>query len=473
MNKIFLFDSSKKHKLEFISQKEKQAKIYICGPTVYDDSHLGHARSAIVFDLLHRVLKANDYNVIIVKNFTDVDDKIINKMQQTNQTLKEITELYINSYKDDMNNLNILPNTIEPKATDNIDSMKKLINNLLQKDYAYILEDGVYFDTSKDEKYGDISHKISDESSQARAQINQAKRDFKDFALWKFKNDEVSFEASFGIGRPGWHCECSAMIDEHLSDKSLPYAIDIHCGGADLLFPHHENEATQTRLAYNQELAKYWMHNGFVNINGCKMSKSLGNSFLLKDALKLYNGEVVRFYMLSTHYKADFSFSTIDLDVSKKRLDKLYRLKKRVYGISGSTVNKQLKQDIILALNDDMNTSIALSIIDEYVSTMNDILDNEPKNKSLKKELISNIDFINEILGIGYQDSFKYFQFGVSQKDIINIENLIIKRNEAKKDKNYELSDKIRDKLKEKNVSIMDTLNGTLWEKLINIKSVK
>ena len=466
MSKIYLYDSSLKQKVEFISQEKNKAKIYVCGPTVYDDAHLGHARSAIVFDILHRVLLANNYEVTMVKNFTDVDDKIINKMKDSGKTLEEITEFYITSYKNDMNNLNILPNTMEPKATSNIEAMKNLIDILLEQDKAYVLEDGVYLDTSKDNKYGNISHRISDENSQARINTTVSKRDNKDFALWKFKNDEVSFKASFGIGRPGWHCECSAMIDKHLSDKSLEFAVDIHGGGSDLLFPHHENEASQTRLAYNQEIAKYWMHNGFVNINGEKMSKSLGNSFFLKDALKLYNAEVIRFYMMTTHYKSDLSYTLEDLESSKKRLDKLYRVKKRVHGIGSSKVNKDLKSDIIKAMNDDMNTSVALSVIDEYISKINEVLDKEPKNKALKKELVASIKFISDILGIANQDSFKYFQFGISEDEINQIEGLIIKRDEAKKDKNFELSDKIRDELKNINISIMDTSNGTLWEKL-------
>lgn len=461
-----LYDSVKKQKLDFIPQKNGVVKVYICGPTVYDDTHLGHARSAIVFDILHRVLKANGYKVIMAKNFTDVDDKIIKKMSDTNQSLDKLTTYYINSYKQDMRSLNILDNTIEPKATQNIEEMRDLITKLLDKNKAYILKDGVYLDTTKDYRYGKISHRISDENSQSRVEINQEKKDNKDFALWKFKDDEVNFEASFGAGRPGWHCECSAMINKHLSDNSSPYAIDIHCGGSDLLFPHHENEASQTRLAYNQELAKYWIHNGFVNIDGQKMSKSLGNSFFLKDALKKYNAEVIRFYIITTHYRSDFSFCLEDLESSKKRLDKIYRIKKRVYGVSNSNVNKQFKDDILGSLNDDMNTSIALSIIDEYISKTNDILDNEPKNKTIKKELVSNIEFLNDILGIGYQDPFRYFQFGIDQDEIKYIENLIEKRTQAKKDKNFELSDEIRKELNKNKINIMDTPHGTLWEKL-------
>jgi len=463
---IFLFDSVKKEKVLFESQEKEKATIYVCGPTVYDDAHLGHARSAIVFDLLHRVLNANGYQVTMAKNFTDIDDKIIKKMTTTGKSLEEITTFYITSYKRDMESLNILPNTIEPYATQNIPSMVKMIESLLKDEKAYILDNGVYLDTSKDSEYGNISHRASNENSQARVESNNNKKDQKDFALWKFfDKSEVGFESSFGYGRPGWHIECSAMIDKHLANHNLPYAIDIHGGGADLLFPHHENEACQTRCSTSQELSKYWMHNGFVNINGEKMSKSLGNSFFLKDALNQYNGEVIRFYMMTSHYRADFSFSEDDLKASKKRLDKLYRLQKRVYGLGGSSINKEFKNNIFNALNDDMNTSKALATIDEYISLANDTLDKEPKNKNLKKELISSFNFISDILGIGSQDCFEYFQFGITQKEKEKIEILIAERNDAKKDKNFELSDKIRDKLNSIGISIMDTANGTLWEK--------
>ena len=467
MSKFSLYDSVKKQKVPFVSQELNKAKIYVCGPTVYDDAHLGHARSAIVFDLLHRVLKTNNYDVTMVKNFTDVDDKIIKKMAISGKSLEEITSFYINSYSNDMKSLNILPNTIEPKATENLDVMKQLVQKLLDEDKAYKLDDGIYFDTSKDKEYGSISSRASDENSVARVENNNNKRDQKDFALWKFiKDDSLTFMASFGKGRPGWHCECSAMIDKHLSNHDLAFAVDIHGGGADLLFPHHENEASQTRIAYSQEIAKYWMHNGFVNINGEKMSKSLGNSFFLKDSLKQYNGEVIRFYMMTTHYRADFSFSEDDLISSKKRLDKIYRLKKRLYGGGKSSVNKQFRTDIMTSLNDDLNTSKTLATIDEFITNVNDILDKEPKNKGLKKEILANIEFLNDILGIGYQDAYSYFQFGINNEEKQKIEALITQRNEAKKEKNFDLSDKIRDDLTNMQISLMDTANGTMWEKL-------
>lgn len=467
MNTLHIFDSVKKEKVEFKPIQEGKVKIYVCGPTVYDDSHLGHARSAIAFDLLHRVLKANDYEVTMTKNFTDIDDKIIKKMYETKKTLEDITNQYINAYKADMKALNILDNTIEPKATENLEVMKEMISNLISKDVAYKTSDSVYFDTSKDNLYGTLSHKSNDENSQARVEENQEKRNSADFALWKFeKANDVSFDAPFGKGRPGWHIECSAMIEKHLAYKDSPYQIDIHAGGADLLFPHHENEAAQTRCSSGQNLAKYWMHNGFVNINGEKMSKSLGNSFFLKDVLKSYSGEVIRFYLMSTHYRADLSFNEEDLIASKKRLDKIYRLKKRVYGVEDSSVNKKFKEDILNALNDDINTSIALSVIDEMINSANDKLDSNPKDKNLKKELISNINFIEEVLGIGGNDAYAYFQFGIDESTKEKIEDLILKRNEAKKTKDFETADKLRDELSSMDISLMDTVNGTVWEKL-------
>lgn len=466
MEKIFLFDSSKKEKVEFKSIKDGIVKIYVCGPTVYDNSHLGHARSAIAFDLLHRVLKLNGYEVIMTKNFTDIDDKIIKKMNQSGKSLEDITSFYIDLYKKDMEALNVLPNSLEPKATLNLEAMKEMIENLIKKDIAYKTQSSVYFDVSKDKFYGSLSNKIS-EDSKARVEGDIEKRNSADFALWKFeKSDDVAFESSFGKGRPGWHIECSAMIKKHLAYSDEPYQIDIHCGGADLLFPHHENEASQTRCDSGQNLAKYWLHNGFVNINGEKMSKSLGNSFFLKDVLKSYSAEVVRYYLLSAKYQADINFNEEDLITSKRRLDKLYRVKKRVYGIESKLQDKNFENSLLKALNDDINTPVALSIIDEFINNSNDKLDLNPKDKNLKQTIVSNIAYIEKALGIGGSDAFAYFQFGVDEELKNQIDSLLKQRAKAKIDKDFIKADAIRDELNRVGISIMDNINGTVWEKL-------
>ncbi len=461
-----IFDSVLKKRVKFSPIKDNFVKVYVCGPTVYDDAHLGHARSAVAFDLLNRTLRALGYKVTFVRNYTDIDDKIINKMKETNKSLQEITSFYIKRYEEEMKALNVLKPDIEPKATETIDEIIKMIQNIISQNCAYTIpNDGIYFDTQKDPNYLSLSHQKIDESSQSRIQENEAKKDPKDFALWKFaKEGEPFFEAPFGKGRPGWHIECSAMIQKHLAYKN-EYQIDIHGGGADLFFPHHENEAAQTRCATHQKLAKYWMHNGFVNINGEKMSKSLGNSFFLKDALKVYNGEVLRYYLISTHYRANLNFNEEDLLSSKKRLDKLYRLKKRIYNSKKSSVNKEFKKAVLSALGEDLNISKALAILDEEINRANEILDKEPKNRSAKFEIASNLSFIEEVLGIGYQDPFLYFQHGISKEEKEWIEEMIKKRSEAKKEKNFALADKIREKLLEKNIKIMDTPNDTLWEK--------
>ncbi len=295
---MYIFDSSQKMKREFIPLEEGKVSLYVCGPTVYDDAHLGHAMSALVFDLLARVLSANGYEVTYARNITDIDDKIIKKAQEQNRTIEEITAFYTAAFHEDMRSIGVLPPDLEPKATQSLEAMIEIIEKLLAKGHAYLTEDGdVYFDTQSDGEYLSLSKRHQDESErQERISSSGLKKHAADFALWKnVKDGSVAFDAPYGKGRPGWHLECSAMIEKHLAKPHLPYAVDIHGGGADLLFPHHENEAAQTRCATDHALAAYWMHNGFVNIDGEKMSKSLGNSFFLKDALKLYDGEVLRF----------------------------------------------------------------------------------------------------------------------------------------------------------------------------------
>lgn len=459
---MFIYDSVKKQKLK-LNPEGDVIRIYLCGPTVYDDAHLGHAKSAISFDMLRRTLIALGHKVKFVRNYTDIDDKILKKMNQTGKSMQEITSSYINSYEEDMKALNVLEPDIKPKATEYVTHMIEYINNLIKNDYAYILDDGVYFDTSKDEKYLSISNKTDEEQTQARVENNQNKRDKKDFVLWKF--DENFYEASFGKGRPGWHSECVVMI-KHLLDNGTQYLTDIHAGGSDLLFPHHENEATQCRCSEKHELSKYWMHNGFIQINNEKMSKSLNNSFFVKDALKSHHAEVLRFYLLSVHYRANFNYSDDDLQASKKRLDKIYRLKKRVYGVKKGLFNQNFKDEILSALRDDLNTSKALAYVDEMVISANDNLDKNPKDKTIKGEIVANLELLGEILGIGLLDSFEYFQFGISDDEKAHIQAIINKRNEAKKQKDFALSDVLRDELNQKGISLMDTPNGTMWEKL-------
>lgn len=464
---MYIYDSVKKEKVEFVPLIANKATIYVCGPTVYDDAHLGHARSSLSFDMLFRTFKTLGYEVNFIRNFTDIDDKIIKKMQESNKSLKEITEYYMQRYNEDMDAIGILHPTLAPKATQTLEAMIEMINTLLTKNIAYKISNGdIYFDTSKDALYGKLSNKISDEML-SRIESVSEKRNSKDFALWKActENDTVCFEADFGKGRPGWHIECSAMIQKHTKPVD-GYSIDIHGGGADLLFPHHENEASQSRCATGHELAKYWMHNGFVQIDGEKMSKSLGNSFFLKDTLKIYDGEIVRFYLSSVHYRNDFNFNEEDLLNSKKRLDKIYRLKKRVFDATPSTTNSEFKQALLDAMSDDLNISVALSTIDEMITKANELLDINNNDKNVKREALSNIEFIGELLGFGYKNPFAYFQLGLEPQLAKKIDTLIEQRTNAKLEKNFELADKIRDELKTMDINIMDTTNGTFWEKL-------
>ena len=465
---MHIYDSVQKTKLLFEPIKKGEASIYVCGPTVYDDAHLGHARSSLAFDLLSRTLKALKYKVTMGKNFTDIDDKIIKKVEETGKPMQEITEFYIDRYLEEMAALGVQRADIEPKATESLQAIESMIQKLIDKDVAYVISTGdVYFDTSKDAHYGDISHQVGeDNDNQSRIEHTTQKRNPKDFALWKAckGSDDICFDTAFSSGRPGWHIECSAMIEKHFTGSD-EYSIDIHGGGADLLFPHHENEAAQSRCATGHELAKYWMHNGFVQIDGEKMSKSLGNSFFLKDALKVYDGEVLRYYLNSVHYRNDFNFSEEELQTSKKRLDKLYRLKKRVSPGKGSAANKAFKKALLDAMGDDLNISIALAVIDEMISNTNDTFDAEPKSKFLKKETLANIEFIDTLLGFGGQEPFTYFQIGISEDEKEKIETLIAERSEAKKEKNFERSDAIRDELITMGISIMDTADGTVWEK--------
>lgn len=464
---MLIYDSSKKEKLAFEPLDDMKVKIYVCGPTVYDDAHLGHARSAIVFDLLRRTLEELGYQVTFVKNFTDIDDKIIKKIKETQKPLEAITQYYIDRYLEDMQALGVRRADIEPRATQTLERMFELIETLLSKGCAYKTAKGdIYFDVSKDPDYRSLSGRC-DEEAQSRIEADEEKKNPEDFALWKAckPKEEVCFESPFGKGRPGWHIECSAMIDKFLADKS-EYAIDIHGGGSDLLFPHHENEAAQTRCARSQKLAKYWMHNGFVTISGEKMSKSLGNSFFIKDALKVYDGEILRFYLLLTHYRQNLNFNEEDLLTAKKRLDKLYRLKKRIFAVSASNEDPHFRTSLLEALGDDLNISKALAVIDEMIAMANDHLDGHPKDKAYAQKIAANLKLVERVLGIGTKNPFEYFQMGVGKELKARIEQLLKERSEAKKNRDFARADAIRNEILSMGITIMDTPAGTFWEKL-------
>ncbi len=460
-----LYDSVHKTKCLFEPLVEGKVSLYVCGPTVYDDAHLGHAKSALVFDLLRRILEANDYQVTFARNITDIDDKIIKKASDTGVSVQEIATRYTQNYHADMSAIGALPPTLEPRATESIPAMVQMIQQLLNKKHAYIISNGdIYFDTQSDKSYLSLSNRQSTENISRVTAISEKKNEA-DFALWKAVHDgSISFTSPFGEGRPGWHLECSAMIEQHLAIQGCEYAIDIHGGGADLLFPHHENEAAQTRCATNHALAKYWVHNGFINVDGEKMSKSLGNSFFLKDALKAYHGEVLRFYLLSTHYRGDFNFNEEDLLSSKKRLDKLYRLKKRLFGLQSDIIETQFTTTLLEVLSDDMNVSKAYALIDELISSANDALDTNPKDKMIRQKILSSLNTIEKVLGFGGQNPYHYFQFGLDEAQKVHIEAQITKRNDAKALKDFVTSDALRDELSAMGISIMDTPSGTFWE---------
>ncbi|MCX2683595.1 cysteine--tRNA ligase [Campylobacter sp. MIT 21-1685] len=460
---MYLFDSVSKQKKQVNSKK---INFYLCGPTVYDDAHLGHARSSVCFDLLYRFFLLNGFEVQFVQNYTDIDDKILAKMQETGKNLDELTQEYIDSYERDMRALNVLEPDIKPRATHYINEMLELITQLDKEGFVYVLEDGMYFDTSKDKKYLSLS-KRDEKENLSRLEKKTAKRNESDFVLWKF--DENFYQSDFGTGRPGWHTECVAMIHSLFKE-----GLDIHAGGIDLFFPHHENEAAQCRCAFHSELAKIWLHNGFVQIGGEKMSKSLGNSFFLKDGLKLFMGEVLRLYLLSSHYRSHFSYALDDLYSCKKRLDKFYRLKKRLELGFIEDLQKgrvyQCSSDIARQVNeflrDDLNISKALAALDEFLIYSNARLDLEKHNKALKQDLRKALQELALIFGFGLKDTKSYFQFGVDERQKQEIESKIAQRTQAKKAKDFSKADAIRAALEAEGIVLLDTANGTVWEKM-------
>ncbi len=466
-----IFNTLTKKKDEFTPINEGRVGIYVCGPTVYDYIHIGNARPMIVFDTLRRYFEYKGYEVNYVSNFTDVDDKIIKKAIAEGVDSKIISERFIEECKKDMASLNVKEATTHPKATEEIDDMISMVQTLIEKEYAYEVNGTVYFRTRKFSDYGKLSKKNLDDLRAGNRELlvsgQDEKEDALDFVLWKPKKEgEPSWPSPWGEGRPGWHLECSVMSKKYIGD-----VIDIHAGGEDLIFPHHENEIAQSEAANDAEFARYWMHNGFLKINNEKMSKSLGNFFTVREIGEKYDLQVIRFFMLSAHYRSPLNFSAELVESSKNGLDRIKtaagRLEELVSaGAEGDMTATELENiktiDELVkryedAMEDDLNTADAISIIFEFVKLVNTIASEGEVTKSFAAKAYDTLKLLSDILGINVKE-----EKGLLDEEI---ENLIQERQDARKAKNFARADEIRNLLTEKGIILEDTREGVRWKR--------
>jgi len=462
-----IYNSMTREKQEFVPITPGEVKMYSCGPTVYDYFHIGNARPFIVFDTMRRYLEYKGYKVTFVQNFTDIDDKMINRANKEGITVRELGERFIGEYFKDADSLGIRRADIHPKATENIDAIIDVVKTLIEKGYAYNVNGNVYFRTKKFDEYGKLSHQPLEElEAGARIDISDEKEDPMDFALWKAeKPGEPSWESPWGKGRPGWHIECSAMVNKYLGNT-----IDIHSGGKDLIFPHHENEIAQSECANGCDFARYWMHNGYINIDNKKMSKSLGNFFTIRDILEKYKPEVVRFFMLSAHYRSPINFSDKLMQQAKSALERVYTCIDSLKFSLESSVERELsesevelhnaisaaKNRFVESMDDDLNTADAISAIFDIVASANKTLLKEGGNaRSILNETLDAIAEIGAVLGL--------FEKKEESSLDAEIEALIEKRNEARRNKDFAEADRIRDELKARNIILKDTPMGVTW----------
>ena len=454
--KIFNTLSGKKEVFEPI--EDNKIRMYICGMTVYDDTHIGHARTFLSFDLIVRYLRSIDYEVQYIRNITDVDDKIIARAEELNISPSELTKDCINSMQNDFKALGMISPDAEPRATENIDSIISLITKLIDKGHAYVGESDVYFSTESFEEYGKLSkRKLEDMLSGARIDIDLDKKNPADFVLWKKDTEGLKWDSPWGPGRPGWHIECSAM-----SMDALGETFDIHGGGSDLKFPHHENEIAQSECVTGKEFAKVWMHTGSLRIDEQKMSKSLKNFITIKEALNESSSEVLRFFLISSHYRSPLNYSDEGLKEAKNSLDRLYNSLQDLSYETDEHVPSEYSEKFHYAMQDDFNSPSAISVLFEMVKQIN-ILKKEDQlthASTLASELIS----LSNILGILLDNPEEYFTSGI---DLSNqdIEVAIERRNKARKEKDFELSDKIRDDLLENGIILEDKGTKTIWKK--------
>ena len=446
-----IYDTFSNEKKLFEPIDPSNVRMYVCGPTVYDFPHVGNARPVIVFDLLFRLLRRiyGIDNVTYVRNITDVDDKIITAASENNEDIKSLTERTIKFFHDDANYIGALEPTFEPKATDYINDMIDIINSLIEKDYAYVSEDNVLFSASKFSKYGQLSGKNLEEMiAGSRVEVESFKRSSSDFVLWKpSKSSEPGWDSPWGKGRPGWHIECSAM-----SEKLLGKNFDIHGGGQDLIFPHHENEIAQSECANNEKFANYWLHNGFVNVEGNKMSKSDGNFVTVNQLKQKYQGEVIRLAMISTHYRQPLNWTENNLIECKKTLDKWYQL---ISENNFSFDNEKISSEVINALEDDLNTPKAISVLHQLYK------DCKSNDRNTVETFLSSANF----LGILMHTSSEWLSWGKEKLSIDEkqIELLISERKSARDNGNFEKADKIRNDLEHKGILLEDNEGKTTW----------
>jgi cysteinyl-tRNA synthetase len=432
--------------------------MYVCGPTVYNLAHIGNARPVVVFDTFFRLLQTHFDKVVYARNITDVDDKIINAAREQNCSIESITDEYTARYREDMAQLNALPPTLEPRATHNIEAMISLTRILIEKGHAYEAQGHVLFAVESMEDYGKLSKRtLEDMLAGARVEVADYKRHPGDFVLWKpAKEEDPGWDSPWGRGRPGWHLECSAMIREHLGDT-----IDIHGGGRDLIFPHHENEIAQSRCAHGGDYVRYWMHNAYLDIDGEKMSKSLGNFRTVRDLLGSYRGEVLRFALLSAHYRSPLNFSVELLEQAATTLDSLYSTLRDVQDIEVDLEVSLTEEPFYKALNDDLNTPIAIAEIHALAKQLHKAREED------KPVLRARILAAGNLLGILEQDPGEWLQ-GATSADAIsseNIEALIAERQAAKLSKNYSRADEIREELLVQGVVLEDSREGTQWKR--------
>ncbi len=461
-----IFNAETREKELFVPIDKNEVRIYACGPTVYNYFHLGNARPFIIFDTLRRYLEFRGYNVKFVQNFTDIDDKMINKANEEGITVAELAKRFIAEYFTDASALGVKAATVHPRATENIDAIIEIIKTLIEKGFAYEASGDVYYRAQKFEGYGRLSHMpIEDLAAGARISVNDIKESPLDFALWKAaKEGEPFWDSPWGKGRPGWHIECSAMANKYLGKT-----IDIHCGGQDLAFPHHENEIAQSEAANGVKFANYWMHNAYINIDNQKMSKSAGNFFTVRDISKQFDYEVIRFFMLSCHYRSPINFSAEILKQAEAGLARLYNCYNNLKFLSETAevgflegekeildTFGEFREKFIDAMDDDLNTADAISVIFDFARELNTVFCAESVHSSdMISEATDMYLELCDVLGIVVKRS----------EDSLDseIEELIKQRTQARENKDYATSDMIRDKLKAMNIELLDTPSGVKW----------